>query len=44
VNRFSVDVGDEGERAVRELFERAAAVGIVPADHPAPFLDLAAAA
>jgi 1,4-dihydroxy-6-naphthoate synthase len=43
VNRFSVDVGEEGERAVRELFARAAAVGIVPADHPAPFLDLAAA-
>ncbi len=41
VNRFSVDVGDQGERAIRELFARAAAVGIVPADHPAPFLDLA---
>jgi 1,4-dihydroxy-6-naphthoate synthase len=38
VNPFSVDVGDEGERAIRELFARAAAVGIVPADHPAPFL------
>jgi 1,4-dihydroxy-6-naphthoate synthase len=43
VNRFSADVGDEGERAVRELFARAAAEGIVPADHPAPFLDLAPA-
>jgi 1,4-dihydroxy-6-naphthoate synthase len=43
VNRFSVDVGEEGERAVRELFARAAAAGIVPAEHPAPFLDLAAA-
>jgi 1,4-dihydroxy-6-naphthoate synthase len=43
VNRFSIDVGEEGERAVRELFARAAAVGIVPAEHPAPFLDLAAA-
>lgn len=43
VNRFSVDVGDEGERAVRELFARAAAVGMVPAEHPAPFLDLAPA-
>ena len=42
VNRFSVDVGDEGERAIRELFARAAAVGIVPADHPAPFLEAAA--
>lgn len=39
VNRFSADVGDEGERAIRELFARAAAAGIVPADHPAPFLD-----
>ncbi len=43
VNGFSVDVGDEGERAIRELFARAAAVGIVPADHPAPFLDPAPA-
>ena len=43
VNRFSAGVGDEGERAIRELFARAAAEGIVPADHPAPFLDLAAA-
>jgi 1,4-dihydroxy-6-naphthoate synthase len=39
VNRFSVELGDEGERAVRQLFARAAAAGIVPADHPAPFLD-----
>jgi 1,4-dihydroxy-6-naphthoate synthase len=38
VNRFSADVGDEGERAIHELFARAAAHGIVPADHPAPFL------
>lgn len=37
VNDFSVDVGDEGARAVRELFARAAAAGIVPADHPPPF-------
>ncbi|HST61294.1 MAG TPA: MqnA/MqnD/SBP family protein, partial [Longimicrobium sp.] len=43
VNRFSADVGDEGERAIRELFTRAAAQGIVPADHPAPFLQLAPA-
>jgi 1,4-dihydroxy-6-naphthoate synthase len=39
VNAFSVDVGTEGEGAVRELFRRAAEVGIVPAEHPAPFLD-----
>lgn len=38
VNEHSVDVGDAGERAIRELFARAAAVGIVPSDHPAPFL------
>jgi 1,4-dihydroxy-6-naphthoate synthase len=42
VNRFSVDVGDEGERAIRELFQRAAAAGIIPADHPPPFLETAA--
>ncbi|HWK89842.1 MAG TPA: MqnA/MqnD/SBP family protein, partial [Longimicrobium sp.] len=38
VSRFSADVGEEGERAVAELFARAAAAGIVPADHPPPFL------
>jgi 1,4-dihydroxy-6-naphthoate synthase len=43
VNRHSVDVGDEGERAIRELFERAAQAGIIPADHPAPFLETVAA-
>lgn len=42
VNPFSVDVGDEGERAIRELFGRAAKAGIIPADHPAPFLEPAA--
>ncbi len=31
VNRFSLDVGEEGERAVRELHQRAVAVGAVPA-------------
>jgi 1,4-dihydroxy-6-naphthoate synthase len=39
VNRFSVDLGAEGEAAVRELFARAAQAGIVPSDVPAPFLD-----
>lgn len=39
VNRFSVDLGTEGEGAVRELFARAAQAGILPADVPAPFLD-----
>ncbi|HEX5724775.1 MAG TPA: MqnA/MqnD/SBP family protein, partial [Longimicrobiaceae bacterium] len=38
VNRFSVDVGDEGERAIRELFARARAAGMVPHDTPSPFL------
>jgi 1,4-dihydroxy-6-naphthoate synthase len=38
VNRFSVDLGDEGEGAVRELFARAAQAGILPSDVPAPFL------
>jgi 1,4-dihydroxy-6-naphthoate synthase len=30
VNQFSLDVGDEGERAVRELFGRARAKGLIP--------------
>lgn len=38
VNDFSVDLGQEGEAAVAELFRRAAAAGIVPARHPPPFL------
>ncbi|MBB4637916.1 1,4-dihydroxy-6-naphthoate synthase [Longimicrobium terrae] len=42
VNRFSVDVEPEGERAIRELFRRAADAGLLDADHPAPFLDAAA--
>ena len=43
VNQHSVDVGGQGARAIRELFERAAKAGIIPADHPAPFLEPAAA-
>lgn len=39
VNRFSVDLGEEGEGAVRQLFARAAQAGILPSDVPAPFLD-----
>jgi 1,4-dihydroxy-6-naphthoate synthase len=39
VNRFSVDLGDEGEGAVRELFGRAANAGVLPSDVPAPFLE-----
>lgn len=42
VNRFSVDVEPEGERAIRELFRRAADAGLLDADYPAPFLDAAA--
>ncbi|CAN5623898.1 1,4-dihydroxy-6-naphthoate synthase [soil metagenome] len=36
VNGFSVDLGEEGEAAVRELLERAAALGLTPAS-PEPF-------
>jgi 1,4-dihydroxy-6-naphthoate synthase len=39
VNDFSVDVGDEGERAVRELHRRAVAVGAVSADAHPLFVD-----
>lgn len=38
VNRFSVDLGDEGERAVRALFERGRTAGAVPAGSPPPLL------
>jgi 1,4-dihydroxy-6-naphthoate synthase len=31
VNEFSLDVGEEGERAVKELFARAEARGLIPA-------------
>jgi 1,4-dihydroxy-6-naphthoate synthase len=44
VNRFSVDVGEEGERAVRELFRRAAAVGAVRGTSAAPFVPAVPAA
>lgn len=43
VNEFSRDVGAEGEGAIRELFARAEAAGLLPADTPAPFLDPPAA-
>lgn len=36
VNEFSVDLGDAGEAAVRELFRRAAEAGVVPRDAPDP--------
>ncbi|HET7233454.1 MAG TPA: 1,4-dihydroxy-6-naphthoate synthase [Longimicrobium sp.] len=38
VNRFSVDLGDEGERAIHELFARGRAAGIIGQDVPSPFL------
>jgi 1,4-dihydroxy-6-naphthoate synthase len=38
VNRFTVDLGDEGERAVHELFARARAAGIIAEDVASPFL------
>jgi 1,4-dihydroxy-6-naphthoate synthase len=38
VNDFSVDVEADGERAIRELFRRAADAGLLADDYPAPFL------
>jgi 1,4-dihydroxy-6-naphthoate synthase len=35
VNEYSVDLGGEGRHAVRVLFEKAAAGGVIPpVDHP----------
>ena len=39
VNHFSADVGSDGERAIRELFARARAAGIIGEDVPSPFLE-----
>jgi 1,4-dihydroxy-6-naphthoate synthase len=39
VNEYSVDLGVEGERAVRLLFEKAAAAGVIPAAPGPLFLD-----
>lgn len=38
VNRFSADLGSEGERAIHELFARARAAGVIDAEVPSPFL------
>lgn len=38
VNEFSIGLGDEGRRAVRTLFERAAAAGVIPAPRQPLFL------
>jgi len=40
VNHFSADVGSDGERAIRELFARARAAGVIGEDVPSPFLDV----
>ncbi|HEU4742163.1 MAG TPA: 1,4-dihydroxy-6-naphthoate synthase [Meiothermus sp.] len=39
VNEFSLDVGEEGERAVAELFRRAEARGLIPGSRLPNFLD-----
>lgn len=38
VNHFSIDLGEEGERAIHELFARARRAGIIGQDVPSPFL------
>jgi 1,4-dihydroxy-6-naphthoate synthase len=38
VNQYSIDLGEEGRRAVKMLFERAAATGIIPAARENLFL------
>ena len=38
VNEYSVDLGAEGRRAVRLLFEKAAAAGVIPAMRAGLFL------
>lgn len=38
VNQFTIELGDEGERAIHELFARARAAGIISSDVPSPFI------
>src|SRR5580693_144698 len=38
VNRWTLDYGEEGRRAVRELLARGAAAGLLPGDVPVEFL------
>ena len=38
VNQYSVDLGDEGRRAVELLFQKASASGVIPAIHAPLFL------
>jgi 1,4-dihydroxy-6-naphthoate synthase len=42
VNRWTLDYGDEGRRAVRELLARGASIGMVPSGFQAEFLSQAA--
>ena len=42
VNRWTLDYGDEGRRAVRELLARGAAIGMVPSSFEVEFLSEAA--
>lgn len=42
VNRWTLDYGEEGRRAVRELLSRGAAVGLVPSSFKVEFLSEAA--
>jgi len=44
VNRWTLDYGEEGRRAVRELFARGTAAGLVPRHFEVEFLSEAAAA
>jgi 1,4-dihydroxy-6-naphthoate synthase len=39
VNQFSVDLGDEGRRAVRTLFDKASALSLVPQASEPLFLE-----
>jgi len=43
VNRWTLDYGEEGRRAVRELFVRGAGVGLVPSSFKVEFLSESAA-
>jgi predicted solute-binding protein len=38
VNRWTLDYGEEGRRAVRELLARGAAIGMLPPSVPIEFL------
>jgi 1,4-dihydroxy-6-naphthoate synthase len=39
VNHYSVELGEDGRRAVALLFEKAAALGLVPASSEPLFLE-----